>query len=347
MAVLVVHREGSDRAACVEALRREGFDVRPTANPFRAVSELAGQRADCVVLDLGPLGEKDLEVVPVLKDLAPGVPVILTFPPSKRELAARGLTLGADVYLPEPYYMEELIALVTRATTRRVIVEAAAPPPDDLLQQLAADAAHEINNPLQVIQLLYDGESGRMRPARSKIQPQLGRIGAVGRLLAELGQLPAEKPTPDVDVAALLEDARTGVPQAGEDPVDAVSPVPGYPEFLGAVLEGLLRRAVRGEDPVRSGCRDVSVGQTACVEVVVEGAGGIVAERSPPGEDPALGPLFLTVARIVAHRHGGVLETREEPAEGVRYRLLLPVRDAGRGADADSASPDRRRPNPG
>jgi hypothetical protein len=150
-----------------------------------------------------------------------------------------------------------------------------------------------------------------------------------------------------VNVAALLEDARTGVPQAGEDPIDPVSPVPGYPEFLGAVLEGLLRRSVRGDEPVRSSCRDTTVGRMSCVEILVEGAGGAVQERSLPGEDPALGPLFLTVARIIAHRHGGALEVHEEAGEEARYRLLLPVREAVDEVEREARQPDRRGPNSG
>jgi DNA-binding response OmpR family regulator len=326
MAILLVFPEGPTRDAAVEALRRSGHEVRPASNAFRAVSELAGRPAECVVLDLTPLAERDLEVIPVLKELVPGVSIILAFPPTQRELAAKALGLGADAYLPEPFYMDELVSLVARTAVRPSPASSPLIPTDDLLQKLAEDAAHEINNPLQVIQLLYDGQTGRTAPGRSKVQPHLGRIGGVGRLLAELGQLPRGTPLPPVDVASLLEEARASVGDAAEpSPLPAVSSVEGYADFLGAMLEGLLRRATAGGAPATSTCRDGEVGGHACVEVLIEGPARPESERSIPGEDPAQGPLFLTFCRIVVLRHGGLLEIEESPAEGTRYRVLLPA----------------------
>jgi hypothetical protein len=126
-----------------------------------------------------------------------------------------------------------------------------------------------------------------------------------------------------VDVAALLEEVRTHVPEAAGEPLEPVSPVEGHPHDLGSVLEGLLRRAAAGGAPARSACRDSTFGSVPCVEITIEGAGS-EPERTTGAGDPALGPLFLTFCRIVATCHGGHLQVESEPDRGVRYRLRLP-----------------------
>jgi DNA-binding response OmpR family regulator len=325
MIVLVVQMEGPGRDAAVDSLRRVGHDVRCADNAFRAVSSLSDRPADVVLLNLGAFGERDLEVIPVLRDLSPGISVILVFSPAQRDLAARGLAMGADAYLPEPHYTEELLTLVQRPRAVRSEEATSLEASADLLWLLAADAAHEINNPLQIMQLLYDGQSERSDPGSDDVQPHIARLGAIGRLLADLGRLSQPASARSIDLAEVLRDARGRVAGAGDDPIRPVLPISGHAELIGETVQGLLRRAESDGDAVTSTCRDVDAHDGRWVEITVQGTGEHRTQRAESGSDPSAGPLFLTFCRIVVQVHGGRFAVDEADGEPTSYRILLPA----------------------
>jgi DNA-binding response OmpR family regulator len=320
MAILVIQRESPTRDSVVDALLQQGYEARFVPDVFSAVSEVTVQSADGIVLDLAGLAESDVEVVRHLRRHCPEAPVILVFPPSKRDLAARGLALGADAYLPEPFYMEELLALLRR-TTEPV---ASRPVPDlefALVTRLFQEAAHELNNPLQIIQGLLDLDES---VSREDLVSPVSRIREVARLLVELGQLATPEPTP-VPVGALLEEVALRQAEPPDLEVETDRLVLGHRSVLSTVLDGLLRRA-RGdtEGLVFATCRDVETDGETAVAIRIEGPAPAESDLPARRADRSQWTLFLAFCDLVARTHRGRLEIEERSDGGAVYRLVLP-----------------------
>lgn len=92
--------------------------VRPGPAPLARVSEL---RPDLVVLNLDGLGTGGLGMVHRLRQVLPGVPVVLVSPHADEAARIQGLAAGADDFLPLPTSPVELAARV-RAVLRRTFV---------------------------------------------------------------------------------------------------------------------------------------------------------------------------------------------------------------------------------
>jgi signal transduction histidine kinase len=193
--------------------------------------------------------------------------------------------------------------------------------------RLAADAAHETNNALQVVRLLHDeGEERRSPPPATRVLPQVERIEAVTELLTGIGRVPDEKPAP-VDVGALLREAAERVEldpdallaDAEEGPPAIVS---GHRELLRVVLEGLLQRASAAGRPPRVSLTVSEEEPDRTVEIRIESTWRQDSERTPAGQPASRGPLFLTFCRIAASLHGGRLDSADGP-EGLPVHVLV------------------------
>lgn len=68
-----------------------------------------------VLIDGRVMTDNDLGVIGVLKNTFPHIRVLLAFPSGSRDLAARTIASGADAYIMEPYYPEELKRFIRNA----------------------------------------------------------------------------------------------------------------------------------------------------------------------------------------------------------------------------------------
>ncbi len=115
---LVLHDDDRMLGLLHGLLADAGFDVVTADSPYRAVgpgTPMGERRASLVLLGLSALDDRDLELVSILRDRWPHATLLLLFPGTLRERAARALALGADGYLPEPFYPGELASLALRA----------------------------------------------------------------------------------------------------------------------------------------------------------------------------------------------------------------------------------------
>jgi len=100
------------------ALKREGFSVNHVATGKDALSTLATDKPEIVILDLGLPDMDGLTVLKRLRKGEQGSQVLILTARDAIEDKVAGLDLGADDYLVKPFEMPELLARL-RALERR------------------------------------------------------------------------------------------------------------------------------------------------------------------------------------------------------------------------------------
>ena len=118
MRVLLVEDDGMIGAAVQDALRDEAYAVDWIKNGNTALSTLAAQHYDIVLLDLGLPGQDGLLVLESIRQRNNPVPVLVITARDALADRVRGLDLCADDYILKPFQMQELLARM-RAVVRR------------------------------------------------------------------------------------------------------------------------------------------------------------------------------------------------------------------------------------
>jgi two-component system response regulator MprA len=124
MRVLVVDDDPDVRDSLRRSLTFEGYTVETAADGHAALSAIAAERPDAVVLDLQMPGLGGLETCRRLRERGDDVPVLMLTARDATRDRVTGLDAGADDYLPKPFALEELLARL-RAVLRRTTARAA------------------------------------------------------------------------------------------------------------------------------------------------------------------------------------------------------------------------------
>ena len=118
MKVLLVEDEAKIASFVRNGLQEAGFGVDVCGNGDEGQA-LALERAyDAVVLDIMLPGKEGLAILKHLRQVGHAVPVILLTARNELDDRLQGLNLGADDYIPKPFYVEELVARI-HAVIRR------------------------------------------------------------------------------------------------------------------------------------------------------------------------------------------------------------------------------------
>ena len=94
--------------------------VATAADGLHAMEQLKSQPIDVIVLDVKMPGIDGVEVLRRIKELRPGVEVIMLTGHSTLDTALRGLQLGAFDYLTKPCDISELKLKIKAAHERRM-----------------------------------------------------------------------------------------------------------------------------------------------------------------------------------------------------------------------------------
>ncbi len=113
--ILVADDDAAIRTVLNQALSRAGYEVRSTGNAatlWRWVSQGDG---DLVITDVVMPDENAFDLVPRIRKARPDLPVIIMSAQNTFMTAIRASERGAYEYLPKPFDLKELIAIVGRA----------------------------------------------------------------------------------------------------------------------------------------------------------------------------------------------------------------------------------------
>src|SRR6195952_2992476 len=113
--VLVADDDRSIRTVLTQALGRSGYQVRTTGNAatlWRWVEEGEG---DLVITDVVMPDENGLDLIPRIKRIRPELRIIVMSAQSTLMTAVKATQRGAFEYLPKPFELKELRAVVARA----------------------------------------------------------------------------------------------------------------------------------------------------------------------------------------------------------------------------------------
>ena len=130
MKILVVEDDRKIASFIQRGLKEQGFVVEVCADGNEGFTRAISQTYDVVILDIMLPGRDGLSILRAMREKKSTVPVILLTARSGLNERIEGLNLGADDYLPKPFYVEELIARI-QAVARRTSGEQ--------LTQLTAD----------------------------------------------------------------------------------------------------------------------------------------------------------------------------------------------------------------
>ena len=118
MKILLVEDEAEIGDLIKTGLEKEEFSVDYCKDGDSGMEHATSNSYDAIVLDVMLPGKSGLEILKMVRAGQNNVPIIIITARGETEDRIEGLDLGADDYLPKPFFVEELIARL-RAIWRR------------------------------------------------------------------------------------------------------------------------------------------------------------------------------------------------------------------------------------
>ncbi len=113
--ILVADDDAAIRTVLNQALSRAGYEVRSCGNAATLWRWVSHGDGDLVITDVVMPDENAFDLLPRIKKVRPELPVIVMSAQNTFMTAVRASERGAYEYLPKPFDLKELIAIVGRA----------------------------------------------------------------------------------------------------------------------------------------------------------------------------------------------------------------------------------------
>src|SRR3569833_6837 len=113
--ILLADDDAAIRTVLTQALSRAGYDVRSTGNAATLWRWAAQGEGDIIITDVVMPDENAFDLLPRIKKVRPEMPIIVMSAQNTFMTAIRASERGAYEYLPKPFALKELIAIVGRA----------------------------------------------------------------------------------------------------------------------------------------------------------------------------------------------------------------------------------------
>ena len=113
--VLIADDDRSIRTVLTQALGRSGYQVRCTGNAATLWRWVEDGEGDLVITDVVMPDENGLDLIPRIRRIRPDLRVVVMSAQSTLMTAVKAAQRGAFEYLPKPFDLKELLAVVGRA----------------------------------------------------------------------------------------------------------------------------------------------------------------------------------------------------------------------------------------
>jgi two-component system nitrogen regulation response regulator GlnG len=116
--ILLADDDAAIRTVLNQALSRAGYEVRSTSNAATLWRWVAQGEGDLIITDVVMPDENAFDLLPRIKKLRPELPIIVMSAQNTFMTAIKASERGAYEYLPKPFDLKELVAVVGRALSR-------------------------------------------------------------------------------------------------------------------------------------------------------------------------------------------------------------------------------------
>jgi len=113
--VLLADDDSAIRMVLNQALTRAGYEVRPTGNMSTMWNWVSRGEGDLLITDVHMPDGNAFEIMPKIKKLRPDLPMVVMSAQNTFMTAIRASEVGAYEYLPKPFDIGEVLAVVQRA----------------------------------------------------------------------------------------------------------------------------------------------------------------------------------------------------------------------------------------
>jgi DNA-binding response OmpR family regulator len=112
MRILVIEDDEEMRSLLEDFIEGEGYGVESVEDGSEGFRKLARENFDLIITDNRMPGLNGLDILPGLKQIQPGIPIIAITAFGSEELHRRALERGADAYLEKPLQLDQLRTLI-------------------------------------------------------------------------------------------------------------------------------------------------------------------------------------------------------------------------------------------
>ncbi|EKM99585.1 MULTISPECIES: nitrogen regulation protein NR(I) [unclassified Acidocella] len=183
--VLVADDDRSIRTVLTQALGRAGYQVRATSSAATLWRWVEDGEGDVAITDVIMPDENGLDLIPRIRRIRPELPVIVMSAQSTLTTAVQATQRGAFEYLPKPFDLTDLLAVVDRALKQPIALAAAPdaqkPNPDEAMPLIGRSPAmqeiYRIIARLTTTDLtvMINGESGAGKELVARALHDFGR----------------------------------------------------------------------------------------------------------------------------------------------------------------------------
>ena len=182
--VLLADDDAAIRMVLNQALTRAGYEVRPTGNASTMWNWVSRGEGDLLITDVAMPDGNAFDLMPKIKKLRPDLPIIVMSAHNTFMTAIRASEAGAYEYLPKPFDLTEVTAIVDRALSEARSARKPAPRKEETGESMPlvgrSPAMQEIYRSLARLMqtdltVMIAGESGTGKELVAKALHQFGR----------------------------------------------------------------------------------------------------------------------------------------------------------------------------
>jgi len=140
--ILIADDDAGIRTVVNQALARAGYSPRATGNAATLWNWVSQGDGDVIITDVIMPDENAFDLIPRIKKVRPEIPIIVMSAQNTFMTAVTAAERGAYEYLPKPFDLKELVAVVARAMKEpKKPASPSTQPPDEQLPLIGRSAA--------------------------------------------------------------------------------------------------------------------------------------------------------------------------------------------------------------